>query len=80
MVCRNALATLKLPFELRGGMLLAANTTLVLLLAFPVQVVISRYLGPEQLGIYTYVLSFANFARVFVGLSLTRRFDSSVSA
>ncbi len=67
---QNRPSTLKLPFELRGGMLLAANTTLVLLLAFPVQVVISRYLGPEQLGIYTYVLSFANFARVFVGLSL----------
>jgi PST family polysaccharide transporter len=61
---------LKLPFELRGGLLLAANTFLVLILAFPVQVLVARYLGPTQLGVYTYVLSFANLARVFVSMSM----------
>lgn len=61
---------MKLPFELHGGLLLSANTFLILCLAFPVQVLVSRYLGPEQLGEYAYVLAFAFIARVLVNLNL----------
>ncbi|MBS2040541.1 oligosaccharide flippase family protein [bacterium] len=61
---------MRLPFELRGGALLAINTFAILLLAFPVQVMVARYLGPEQLGVYTYILSYAALARVFVNVGL----------
>ncbi len=61
---------MKLPFEMRGGMLLVINSFAVLLLAFPVQVVVARYLGPSQQGEYAYILSFAAFARAFVNLNL----------
>lgn len=61
---------MKLPFELKGSMLLSANTFLILILAFPVQVLIARYLGPTALGSYAYVLSFASLARTCVALGL----------
>ncbi|MFN8606525.1 MAG: oligosaccharide flippase family protein [Vulcanimicrobiota bacterium] len=61
---------MRLPFELRGGLLIAANTFLVLILAFPVQVMVARYLGPEKQGLFAFLLSFANLARVFVSVSL----------
>lgn len=61
---------MRLPFELRGGLLIAANTFLVLILAFPVQVLVARYLGPEKQGLFAFLLSFANLARVFVSVSL----------
>jgi O-antigen/teichoic acid export membrane protein len=61
---------LRLPKELSGGILLTANTVLILCLAFPVQVMVARYLGPSELGIYAYVLSFWAIARVLVSLNL----------
>lgn len=42
----------------------------MLILAFPVQVLVARYLGPSQMGVYSYVLSFAALARVFVSVGL----------
>jgi len=70
MPSREDALRLRLPFEMRGGLLLALNTFSILLLAFPVQVLVARYLGPEGFGAYAFVLSFAGLARVFVSLSL----------
>lgn len=61
---------MKLPFELKGGLLLSVNSFLILILAFPVQVLVARYLGPSSLGEYAYVLSLAVLARSFVSLGL----------
>ena len=61
---------MKLPFELKGGLLLSVNTFLILILAFPVQVLVARYLGPTDLGIYAYILSFGALGRAFVALGL----------
>lgn len=61
---------MKLPSELRGGLLLALNTFVILALAFPVQILVARYLGPEELGQYAYILSFWVIARMFVNLNL----------
>lgn len=61
---------MRLPVELKGGLLLSINTFLILVLAFPVQILIARYLGPEKLGQFAYVLSFWVIARVFVRLNL----------
>lgn len=51
-------------------MLLSANGFLILACAFPVQVLVARYLGPTALGIYAFVLSFSNLARVVVAMGL----------
>lgn len=51
-------------------MLLTASSFATLLLAFPVQILVARYLGPDDLGIYAYALSFSVFARSFVTLGL----------
>lgn len=63
-------STLKLPFELRGGILLSATSFLTLALAFPVQILVARYLGPELFGSYAFALSFANLARAICALGL----------
>lgn len=61
---------MRLPFELKGGVLLSISSFLMLACAFPVQILVARYLGPEDLGIYAFLLSIGSFARAIAALGM----------
>ena len=61
---------MKFPYEISGGLLLTANTFAGLIIAFPVTVLVARNLGPDRMGTYAFVLSFAVLARCVAAMNL----------
>lgn len=61
---------LRIPKEVQGGLLLTISSFVGLALAFPVSIMVARYLGPAGIGTYAFVLNFGMVGRVFAALSL----------